>query len=130
MGADPFPLLFTVITGTMLPNIASPDFPPLVNRENEVCDESTIGRPGKPPRNAKWAPQDDVTLVESLKAFADGNSANNGTFKSAAFTAAVKSLKDSHKLSGGAPKTAKSCSHQWAIVSGIFCLVFTQLYFL
>ncbi|KAG2063397.1 hypothetical protein BDR04DRAFT_1235529 [Suillus decipiens] len=67
-----------------MPNISSPDFPPPVNRENEACDEPTIGQPGKPPRNAKWAPRDDVTLVESLKAFADGNSADNGTFKSAA----------------------------------------------
>ncbi|KAG2075593.1 hypothetical protein BDR04DRAFT_1133235 [Suillus decipiens] len=105
-----------------MPNIASPDFPPLVNRENEACDEPTIGQPGKPPRNAKWAPQDDVTLVESLKAFADGNSADNGTFKSASFTAAVKSLKDSHKLSGGAPKTAKSCSRRCAILKAN-CLV-------
>ncbi|KAG2352214.1 hypothetical protein BDR07DRAFT_1187430, partial [Suillus spraguei] len=64
----------------------------------------------------KWLSGDDATLLDSLKTFADGNSADNGTFKSAVFTAAAKALKDSHKTSGGALKTAKSCSRHWATV--------------
>ncbi|KAJ8583548.1 hypothetical protein M405DRAFT_937154, partial [Rhizopogon salebrosus TDB-379] len=92
--------------------------------ENEVHEEAVTAR--KFPRNAKWVPADDATLVDTLKAFADGNSADNGTFKTVAFTTAAKSLKDSHKLSGGAPKTAKTCSHRWATLKAN-CLVVQKL---
>ncbi|KAG2069932.1 hypothetical protein BDR04DRAFT_1020303 [Suillus decipiens] len=70
----------------------------------------------KIPQNAKWSSRNDATLIDSLKAFADGNSADNGTFKTVAFTTAAKALKDSHKTSGGALKTAKSCTHHWSTV--------------
>ncbi|KAG1750960.1 hypothetical protein EDD22DRAFT_981753 [Suillus occidentalis] len=83
-----------------------------INSLQEPQDQAVSTR--KIPRNAKWLSGDDATLLDSLKTFADGNSADNGTFKSAAFTAAAKALKDSHKTSGGAPKTSKSCSRCWA----------------
>ncbi|KAG1823872.1 uncharacterized protein BJ212DRAFT_1476722 [Suillus subaureus] len=87
-----------------------------INSLQEPQDQAVSTR--KIPRNAKWLSGDDATLLDSLKTFADGNSADNGTFKSAVFTAAAKALKDSHKTSGGAPKTSKSCSHCWATLSG------------
>jgi hypothetical protein len=102
-------------SATMPPKNATP------TSENEVHEEAITAR--KFPRNAKWVPADDATLVDTLKAFADGNSADNGTFKTVAFTTAAKSLKDSHKLSGGAPKTAKTCSRRWATVSMFFFLI-------
>lgn len=50
----------------------------------------------------------------------------DGTFKSAAFTAAAKALKDSHNTSGGAPNTEKllapvlqvelNCYHSYSIL--------------
>ncbi|KAG2069750.1 hypothetical protein BDR04DRAFT_1118830 [Suillus decipiens] len=80
----------------------------------------------KIPWNAKWLSGDDATLLDSLKTFADGNLADNGTFKSAVFTAAAKALKDSHKTSGGAPKTAKSCSCHWATLKAN-CLIVQKL---
>ncbi|KIK42150.1 hypothetical protein CY34DRAFT_107000 [Suillus luteus UH-Slu-Lm8-n1] len=45
---------------------------------------------------------------------------------SAVFTAAAKALKDSHKTSGGAPKTSKSCSRRWATLKAN-CLVVQKL---
>ncbi|KAG1817478.1 uncharacterized protein BJ212DRAFT_1446610 [Suillus subaureus] len=83
-----------------------------INSLQEPQDQAISTR--KIPWNAKWLSGDDATLLDSLKTFADGNSADNGTFKSAVFTAAAKALKDSHKTSGGALKTSKSCSHCWA----------------
>jgi hypothetical protein len=89
-----------------------------INSLQEPQDQAVSTR--KIPRNAKWLSGDDATLLDSLKTFADGNSADNGTFKSAVFTAAAKALKDSHKTSGGALKTLKSCLRRWATVSSIF----------
>jgi len=71
-----------------------------INSLQEPQDQAVSTR--KIPRNAKWLSEDDATLLDSLKTFADGNSADNGTFKSAVFTAVAKALKDSHKTSGGA----------------------------
>ncbi|KAG1780971.1 hypothetical protein EV702DRAFT_963460 [Suillus placidus] len=79
---------------------------------SDTNEEQAVSR--KIPRNAKWISGDDATLINSLKTFADGNSADNGSFKSAAFTAAAKALKDSYQTSGGVLKTAKSCSHCWS----------------
>jgi hypothetical protein len=87
---------------------------------NLLQPQEQAGTTTKIPQNAKWSSGDDATLIDSLKAFADGNTADNGTFKTAAFTAAAKALKDSHKVSGGASKTAKSCSRRWSTVSSIF----------
>ncbi|KAG2349310.1 hypothetical protein BDR05DRAFT_972391 [Suillus weaverae] len=88
-----------------------------INSLQEPQDQAVSTR--KIPWNAKWLLGDDATLLDSLKTFADGNSADNGTFKSAVFTAAAKALKDTHKTSGGAPKTSKSCSRHWATIRKI-----------
>ncbi|KAG1720031.1 uncharacterized protein EDB91DRAFT_1065081 [Suillus paluster] len=95
-----------------------------INSLQEPQEQAVSTR--KIPRNAKWISGDDATLLDSLKTFADGNSADNGTFKSAAFTAAAKALKDSHKTSGGALKTAKSCSCHWATLKAN-CVVVQKL---
>jgi hypothetical protein len=114
----PLSLLYTMPPKKLDANSPRNIPPSLADKENtdQVHEEPA----GKIPRNAKWLSVDDATLVDSLKAFADGNSADNGTFKFAAFTAAAKTLKDSHTVSGGAPKTAKSCSRRWATVSSMF----------
>ncbi|KAG2092397.1 hypothetical protein BD769DRAFT_1679124 [Suillus cothurnatus] len=52
-----------------------------INSLQEPQDQAVSTR--KIPRNAKWLSGDDATLLDSLKTFADGNSADNGTFKSA-----------------------------------------------
>ncbi|KAG1722289.1 uncharacterized protein EDB91DRAFT_1240231 [Suillus paluster] len=78
-----------------------------INSLQEPQEQAVSTR--KIPQNAKWISGDDATLLDSLKTFADRNLADNGTFKSAA-----KALKDSHKTSGGALKTVKSCSCRWA----------------
>lgn len=80
----------------------------------------------KAPRNAKWSTSDDTALVDTLKTFASGNSADNGTFKSVAFTAAAKALEHSHEASGGAPKTARNCSRRWATLKAN-CLIVQRL---
>ncbi|KAI5991666.1 hypothetical protein F5J12DRAFT_786312 [Pisolithus orientalis] len=54
----------------------------------------------KAPCNAKWSTSDDTALVNTLKTYASGNSADNGTFKSVAFTATAKALEHSHEASG------------------------------
>ncbi|KIN93897.1 hypothetical protein M404DRAFT_77160, partial [Pisolithus tinctorius Marx 270] len=69
---------------------------------------------------------DDTALLNTLKTYASGNSADNGTFKSMAFTAAVKALEHSHEASGGAPETARNCSHHWATLKAN-CLIVQQL---
>ncbi|KAG1759016.1 hypothetical protein EDD22DRAFT_981197 [Suillus occidentalis] len=95
-----------------------------INSLQEPQDQAVSTR--KIPWNAKWLSGDDATLLDSLKTFADRNLADNGTFKSAAFTAAAKALKDSHKTSGGALKTSKSCSCHWATLKAN-CLVVQKL---
>ncbi|KAG2030360.1 hypothetical protein BDR03DRAFT_987152 [Suillus americanus] len=99
----------------------------LDTKENDFQQESreqTVS--SKIPQNAKWISGDDATLLTSLNTFANGNSADNAMFKSAAFTAAAKALKDSHKTSGGAPKTAQSCSRHWSTLKAN-CLIVQKL---
>ena len=79
-------------------------------------DPPNVTGSDKAPHNAKWSSTDDTTLVDTLKTFVDGNSADNGSVKSAAFTAAAKALEHSHESSGGAVKTTKNCSRCWATV--------------
>ncbi|KIK78511.1 hypothetical protein PAXRUDRAFT_772812, partial [Paxillus rubicundulus Ve08.2h10] len=78
------------------------------------------------PCNAKWSSSDDTTLVNTLKTFVDGNSADNGSFKPAAFMVTAKVLEHSHKMSGGAVKTTKNCSCHWAALKAN-CLIVRQL---
>ncbi|KAG1864778.1 hypothetical protein DFJ58DRAFT_714945 [Suillus subalutaceus] len=94
-------------------------------KEHKLSLESRLSAP-RFHWNVKWSSGDDAALLDSLKTFSDGNSADNGTFKYAAFTAAAKALKDSHKSSGGAPKTAKSCSRRWGTLKAN-CLVVQKL---
>ncbi|KIK76712.1 hypothetical protein PAXRUDRAFT_18005 [Paxillus rubicundulus Ve08.2h10] len=70
----------------------------------------------KAPHNAKWSSSDDTTLVNTFKTFVDGNSADNGSFKPAAFMVTAKVLEHSHQTSGGAVKTMKNCSRHWAML--------------
>jgi hypothetical protein len=57
----------------------------------------------------KWSDSDDATILRIMASKkAKGNWGDNGP-KKAAYTKCEKALKGSKKISGGTPKTAKTC---------------------
>jgi hypothetical protein len=66
---------------------------------------------------ASWTTADEATLVEEFKAQkSKGQMADSG-WKPTAYTAVVEALKDSEKVSGGAPKTVGVVKARWQRVS-------------
>ena len=85
------------------------------------ANEPTATQPAqaqRKPKKANWKlAVDDETLLECLKQQqAAGNQLDTG-FKPVAWTACGISLQGSEKLSGGGPKTAKSCKDHFGAVS-------------
>ena len=71
----------------------------------------------KPPKQAKWSPDDDSVLVALLTDQAtEGKTSDNG-WKLSVWTVAMVALKSSKMLSGGAPKLAAACACRWDKVS-------------
>jgi hypothetical protein len=70
-----------------------------------------------------WTPADEATLVEAFKAQKNqGNMAESG-WKPTAYTAVVKALEGSEKLSGGTAKTVSTVKSRWQRVSVIHCSI-------
>ncbi|EGO02801.1 hypothetical protein SERLA73DRAFT_158569 [Serpula lacrymans var. lacrymans S7.3] len=98
----------------------------LANKENQPPSQQSQSPAPKEPQNAKWTSEDDATLVDKLKeAQMEGNQPDNN-FKKPAFVAAAVVLVQSHKTSGGAPKTFTNCSQNWGTLKAM-CLVVQQL---
>ncbi|EGO03820.1 hypothetical protein SERLA73DRAFT_158298 [Serpula lacrymans var. lacrymans S7.3] len=98
----------------------------LANKENQPPSQQSQSPAPKEPQNAKWTSEDDATLVDKLKeAQTEGNQPDNN-FKQPAFVAAAVVLVQSHKTSGGAPKTSTNCSRRWGTLKAM-CLVVQQL---
>ena len=71
----------------------------------------------KPPKQAKWSPDDDSVFVTLLTDQAtEGKTSDNG-WKSSVWTVAMVALKGSEILSGGAPKSVAVCACRWDKVS-------------
>ncbi|EGN99298.1 hypothetical protein SERLA73DRAFT_160741 [Serpula lacrymans var. lacrymans S7.3] len=91
----------------------------LANKENQPPSQQSQSPAPKEPRNAKWTSEDDATLVDKLKeAQMEGNQPDNN-FKKPAFVGVAVVLVQSHKTSGGAPKTSTNCSRRWGTLKAI-----------
>ena len=74
----------------------------------------------------KWSDLDDVTLLQTMASEkAKGNWGDNGP-KKAAYTKCKKALKGSEKISGGTPKTTKTCRSRWNRVRTSATFIYTM----
>ena len=74
----------------------------------------------------KWSDSSNAMLLHTMASEkAKGNWGDNGP-KKAAYTVCEKALKDSEKISGGTPKTAKTCRNRWNQVCTSVTFIYTM----
>jgi hypothetical protein len=63
--------------------------------------------------NSAWSHDDEATLVRTLKKTKDNKQWGDNNPKDVAWTACIKELSGSEKISGGAPKDRKAIKRRW-----------------
>jgi hypothetical protein len=112
----PYNILFSLLAVLKMADYINAD----LGKENVTPDSMppATKEMTPPPKKAVWLMADDAEMIRVLtEQQAAGNQLDNG-WKSLVWTLVAKALQGSEMRSGGAAKTAASCSGHWGKVSG------------